>query len=129
MSPADPAALARAYTEAWNTGQPDAVASFFAPSGSIVINGGTPWQGRTGVAQMAQGFFDDIPDLALICDGVRHSGRHIVYLWTFTGTHNASQKPVRISGWEEWDLDGLGQIISSMGWFDGDDYAFQTTSD
>jgi hypothetical protein len=32
--------VARAYTAAWNTGSPDAVASFFVPEGQIIINDG-----------------------------------------------------------------------------------------
>ncbi len=119
--------LADAYTAAWNTGQPEAVAAFFSPDGSIVINGGTPWLGQDGVAQMAQGFFDDIPDLSLVNDGVRSSGGHVIYLWTFTGTHQGSGKSLRVSGWEEWTIDPAGQITSSRGWFDADDYADQTT--
>ena len=118
--------LADAYTAAWNTGQPEAVAAFFSKGGSIVINGGSPWQGQDGVAQMAQGFFNDIPDLGLVNDGVRFSGLHAIYLWTFIGMHKGSGKPVRVSGWEEWDIDPAGKIACSRGWFDADDYADQT---
>ena len=35
--------MAAAYTAAWNSGSPDAVASFYAPDGKIVINRGQPW--------------------------------------------------------------------------------------
>lgn len=62
------------YTNAWNSGSPDAVAEFFAPDGGIVINRGTSWEGRNGVAQMAAGFYADIPDLRLVCDGLRVAG-------------------------------------------------------
>ncbi len=74
------AKMAEAYTAAWNTGSPDAVAGFYAEDGSIVINRGTPWTGRAGIAAMAAGFFADVPDLALVCDGVRCAGDHVVYL-------------------------------------------------
>ena len=120
--------IAVAYTAAWNTGRPDAVAEFFAPSGCIVINGGSPWTGRAGVAEMASGFFADIPDLALVCDGVRAAGSHLLYLWTFTGTHAATQSSVKVAGWEEWDLDATGLVSISRGWFDADSYARQTTA-
>ena len=66
--------LAEGYTAAWNTGSPDAVATFYASDGGIVINRGAPWAGRAGVAQMAAGFFADVPDLSLVCDGVRCAG-------------------------------------------------------
>lgn len=119
-------ALAAAYTGAWNTGNPDAVAAFFAADGAIIINNGSPWQGRAGVAQMAAGFFADIPDLSLRCDAARGAGDHLVYVWTFTGTHSATGNAVSVAGWEEWDLDGNGLITLSRGWFDAADYARQT---
>jgi len=119
-------ALAVAYTAAWNTGRPEAVAEFFAPDGRIIINGGAPWMGRAGVAEMASGFFADVPDLSLACDGVRTAGIHVLYLWTFTGTHAATQNPLKVVGWEEWDLDDTGLVRLSRGWFDAEDYARQT---
>lgn len=119
-------ALAAAYTDAWNTGKPDAVAAFFAPDGAIIINKGSPWQGRAGVAQMAAGFFADIPDLSLRCDAARGAGDHLVYMWTFAGTHSATGNTVSVAGWEEWDLDANGLIRLSRGWFDAADYARQT---
>jgi uncharacterized protein (TIGR02246 family) len=119
--------LAAAYTNAWNTGSPDAVASFFAANGTIAINRGTPWTGRSGVAQMAAGFYADIPDLSLTCDGTRVAGDHVVYLWTFTGTHAGTKRRVSVSGWEEWDLDANRKVSSSLGWYDAEDYARQTT--
>ncbi|WP_292270619.1 hypothetical protein [Marivita sp.] len=36
-------AVAAAYTAAWNSGSAEAVASFYAETGGIVINLGTPW--------------------------------------------------------------------------------------
>ena len=120
--------LALAYTAAWNTGRPEAVAAFFVPDGAIIINRGEPWHGREGVAQMAAGFFADVPDLCLTCDGLRSAGDHVAYLWTFNGTHAGTGKPLTVTGWEEWDLDGEGRIRRSLGWFDGDDYARQAAS-
>ena len=120
--------LAAAYTAAWNTGRPEAVAAFFAAEGAITINDGIPWEGRDRVAQMAAGFYADIPDLNLVCDGLRTSGDHLVYLWTFTGTHAGTRKAVKVLGWEEWDVDAEGLIRLSRGWFDSEDYARQTQS-
>ena len=126
MSDFDLAALAAAYTAAWNSGQPEAVAGHYAESGQIIINGGDPWQGRAGVAAMAAGFLADIPDMVLRCDGVRAAGLTAIYLWTFTGTHAASGKPVAVAGWEAWELNEAGLISASRGWFDAEDYARQT---
>ncbi|MCB1019852.1 MAG: SgcJ/EcaC family oxidoreductase [Acidobacteria bacterium] len=119
------AALTEAYTQAWNSGSPDAVANFYAENGRISINGGEPWVGRARVAQMAAGFFADVPDLTLRCDGVRAAGAHVVYLWTFVGHHARTGNRLEISGWEEWDFDPNEKVLHSRGWFDADDYARQ----
>jgi hypothetical protein len=76
---------------------------------------------------MAAGFYADIPDLSLTCDGTRVAGDHVVYLWTFTGTHAATKRRVSVSGWEEWELDATRKVSSSLGWYDAEDYARQTT--
>jgi len=118
--------MADDYTAAWNSGSAQAVAEFYAKDGGIVINRGEPWQGRDRVAQMAAGFFSDVPDIKIVCDGVRCAGDHVVYLWTFTGTHAGSKRPLRVSGWEEWDLDADYKVKASRGWYDADDYTRQT---
>ena len=109
--------IAEAYTAAWNSGSPAAVAEFFAPGGRIVINRGRPWEGRAGVAAMAAGFYADVPDLHLTCDGLRSADDHVVYLWTYTGTDARTGQPVRVSGWEEWDVDLDLKVKSSRGWY------------
>jgi uncharacterized protein (TIGR02246 family) len=121
-------AIAAAYTAAWNTGRPRAVAEFFAPDGCIIINGGPPWKGRAGVAEMASGFFADVPDLALVCDSVRIAGNHVLYAWTFTGAHALTKNRLEVAGWEEWDLDAAGLVSLSRGWFDAEGYTRQTTA-
>jgi uncharacterized protein (TIGR02246 family) len=120
--------LASAYTAAWNSGSSEAVASFYAQHGQIVINRGNPWIGRKGVADMAAGFFADVPDLNLVCDAVRCAGNHVAYLWTFTGTHASTRNSLCVVGWEEWDLDTDQKIVASRGWYDADDYVRQTQS-
>jgi len=116
---------ARAYTEAWNSGDPDAVAAHYAETGAIVINGGAPWDGRARVAEMAAGFFADVPDLSLTCDDIRVAGAHAVYAWTFTGHDAGTGNPLTVRGWEEWDLDDDLKVTASRGWFDAEDYARQ----
>lgn len=117
--------IAAKYTEAWNSGRPDSVAAFFSPQGEISINGGEPWRGREGVVNMAAGFYTDVPDLRLVCDAVRASKDHAVYLWTFTGTHATTNRELDVSGWEEWDLDEAGLIERSRGNFDVEEYSRQ----
>lgn len=118
--------LAADYTAAWNTGRPEAVAGFFAETGGIVINRGPVWQGREGVAAMAAGFYADVPDLTLVCDGVKLAGSHMLYLWTFTGTHAGTGRALRITGWEEWELGEDLKVTASRGWFDPEEWARQT---
>ncbi len=49
--------LAAAYAEAWSSGSPEAVASFYAEDGRIIINRGEPWNGREAIARMAGGYW------------------------------------------------------------------------
>ncbi len=125
LDPKSVARLARDYTAAWNSRSPDNVASHFAENGEIVINRGEPWRGRSRVAEMAAGFFADVPDLALKCDEIRCAGSHAVYVWTFTGHAAQTGNPLEVRGWEEWDLDEHLKVRSSRGWYDADDYALQ----
>ncbi|MDE3200904.1 MAG: nuclear transport factor 2 family protein [Acidobacteriota bacterium] len=119
--------MAAGYTAAWNSKSPEAVASFYAPEGEIVINRGEPWRGRPRVEQMAAGFFADVPDLTLTCDEIRCAGSHVVYLWTFTGHDAKTGNPLSIHGWEEWDLNDDLKVVSSRGWFDAEDYVQQVS--
>lgn len=126
--PHDPSAIAeiaKNYTAAWNSGDPEAVASFYAEDGQIIINRGEPWLGRSRVRDMAAGFYADVPDLSLTCDHLRVAGDHVIYVWTFTGHDAGTKNPLRISGWEEWDIDADGKVAASLGWFDAADYARQ----
>lgn len=116
------AEIAAACTAAWNTGSPQAVAAFYAEGEEIVINRGEPWKGRSGVAEMAAGFYADLPDLKLVCDAVRPAGDRIVYLWTFTETYSGKGNPLSVRGWEERDLDADMKVKASRGWFDAADY-------
>ncbi len=125
LDPQAVAELARTYTAAWNSGSAERVASHYAEDGQIVINRGEPWQGRSRIADMATGFFTDVPDLDLSCDELRCAGSHVLYAWTFTGHDAKTGRPLRVRGWEEWDLDEDLQVQASRGWYDADDYARQ----
>ena len=125
FDPRNVARLAEAYTAAWNSGSPQNVAAHFAEDGEIVINRGTPWRGRSGVAEMAAGFFADVPDMKLTCDGIRDAGAHVVYLWTFTGHSASTGTALTVRGWEEWDVGDDLKVKASRGWYDSEDYARQ----
>ena len=114
--------LARRYTEAWNSKVPENVAAFHAAASRIIINRGDPSAGHEEIAAMAAGFYADVPDLTLTCDGVRGAGAHAVYMWTFTGHHAETGNPLHVEGWEEWELNDDMKVTSSLGWYDGEDY-------
>ena len=44
------------YTEAWNSGDPAAVASHFSAGGSLQVNDAAPAVGREAIAGVARGF-------------------------------------------------------------------------
>jgi hypothetical protein len=46
-------------------------------------------------------------------------------VWTFTGHHAKSDKPLKVSGWEEWELGDDLKVKASFGWYDADDYTRQ----
>ena len=125
IDPEDVAAMAASYTTAWNSKSPEAVASFYAPDGEIIIHRGDPWTGRARVRDMAAGFYADVPDLTLRCDDIRCSGNHAIYVWTFTGHDASTGNPLNIRGWEEWEIGDDLKVIASRGWFDAEDYARQ----
>ncbi len=119
---------ARAYTEAWNSHVPNAVASFYAEDGRIVMNDGEPSSGREQVAAMAGGFFEAFPDITIHMDDIRSSGTHAVYRWTLEG-HNTGPGGtgnfVKVSGWEYWRYTDDGLVAESLGHFDSEDYELQ----
>jgi len=119
------AAKATAYTNAWNSKDPATVAAHFAPDGQIAINRGDAMIGTAAIAEMVTGFHAEFPDLLLRCDLARSNGAHALYAWTLEGHHVDTKNPVKVSGWEEWDLNDDMLVVASAGWFDADDYQRQ----
>lgn len=119
------AKLVSAYVQAWNSGDPESVGSFFREDAVFIINRGEPWTGRSRVAEMAAGFFSDVPDLVLTSDGGRCAGSHAINVWTFTGHDSETGRPLEVKGWEEWEFDESGKIATAYGWYDAADYARQ----
>lgn len=117
--------LARDYALAWSSGEPEAVASFYAEDGEISINRGDVIKGRAAVAEMAAGFYAEFPDLEVRCDLMRKAGSHAVFIWTLEGHHYETKNHVVTGGWEEWELDEEMKVTSSKGWFDEREYQRQ----
>ncbi len=70
-TPADIENMAERYARAWSSHSPEAVASFYEVDGRITINDGKTTVGRTAIAEVAKGFYDKFPDLAVRLDKVR----------------------------------------------------------
>jgi uncharacterized protein (TIGR02246 family) len=117
--------FAARYTAAWSGGDPAGVAEFFAPGGSLTINGGPPAVGRSAIADAARSFMTAFPDLRVLMDDVRLSDAGVEFHWTLLGTNTGpggTGKPVRISGFELWQFDADGRIAESLGHFDQVEY-------
>lgn len=120
--------FAEAYTAAWNSGEPEQVASFYADDGVLVINGGEPSRNRAGIIEAARGFMVAFPDLHLDLGGVEEVAGRVRYHWTLSGTNTGpggTGRRVRISGFEDWLFNDSGLVQDSIGSFDAEDYARQ----
>jgi predicted ester cyclase len=83
---------------------------------------------RAAIAEAAQGFMTDFPDLKVFMDGLTVEAERIVYRWTLTGTNTGpggTGKRVQISGFEEWRIGADGLIAESRGHFDSAEYQHQ----
>jgi len=116
------------YAAAWCSQDPDSVAAFYSPAGSLAINGGTASVGRAAIAAAARSFMTDFPDLCVVMDKVLTRGECAEFHWTLTGTNTGpggKGQRVRISGFELWEIGGDGLIDASQGSFDAAEYQRQ----
>jgi len=128
LNPADIRTMAERYAKAWSSHSPDAVASFYEEDGRITINDGDPVVGRAAIADVAQGFYNEFPDLVVRLDEVRAAGNRAVFMWTLEGTNSGpggSGHAVKISGWEAWLLSDAVRVSVSDGRFDAVEYERQ----
>ena len=112
------------YADAWGSHDPAEVASFYAPAGTISINGGLP----TPMVEAANGFISAFPDIQVFMDDVVLHGEAVEFHWTFTGTNTGpggTGKCVRISGFEEWTFGEDGLVVESQGHYDQAEYERQ----
>ena len=80
--------FAARYTAAWCSQDAASVAAFFAPSGSLTINGGYPAVGRSAITEAAQGFMTAFPDLKVYMDDLLEQRGKVIYKWTLVGTNS-----------------------------------------
>ena len=119
--------FATRYTAAWNSQDPARVAAFFAPNGSLSVNGALS-VGRAAITEVAQGFMAAFPDMQLLMDGIVIHGDRAIFHWTFIGTNTAPRgtgRRVRFSGFEVWTFGADGLIAESQGQFDSADFERQ----
>ena len=120
--------FAARYTAAWCSQDPASVAAFFAPTGSLTINGGTPAVGPDDITEAARGFMTAFPDLVVSMDDLVAVGGSIHYKWTLEGTNTGpggTGNHVRISGYEEWRMGPDGLVAESLGHYDAAEYQRQ----
>jgi hypothetical protein len=120
--------FAARYTAAWCSQDPASVAAFFVPTGSLIINGGTPAVGRAAITEAARGFMTAFPDIVVSMDDLVEIGGVIHYQWTHEGTNTGpggTGNRVRISGYEEWRMGPDGLVAESMGHYDAAEYQRQ----
>ena len=120
--------FAQAYADAWCSQDPARVATYYAPEGSLTINGGVPAVGRDAITESAQGFMTALPDIQVMFDDLVLDDGRIEFRWTFTGTNTGpggTGNSVRVSGFEEWILAADGLIAESQGHFDQAEYERQ----
>ena len=120
--------FAKRYTAAWCSHDPASVAEFYSPHGSLAVNAGPPAIERIAIADVARSFMTAFPDLQVLLDDLILKGDKVEYHWTLIGTNSGpggTGNPVRISGFEVWQI-GPDELISrSHGYFDNDDYQRQ----
>jgi predicted ester cyclase len=116
------------YTAAWGSQNPERVAAFFSPDGSLRVNDDPAAVGRNAITQVAQSFMTAFPDLSVMMDDLLLRGDVVEYHWTLIGTNTGpggTGRRVRISGSETWRFGSDRLIASSQGSFDAPEYRRQ----
>lgn len=128
MKPADLEKFATDYAAAWSSQSPDALASFYAADGVLIVNGGEPAVGRAAVAAKARTFMEAFPDMVVSLDRLDERDHTVEFHWIWTGTNTGpggTGNAVRLKGYEEWTFSPEGLIARSDGHYDDVDYQRQ----
>jgi hypothetical protein len=128
MIPSKLQSFAQAYARAWCSDEPERVAAFFSPNGSLKVNDGAPAVGRAAIAGVAQSFMAAFPDIIVSFDGLERKGERVHFHWTLTGTNTGPGGTgtfVRVSGIEDWRFAADGLVAESLGHFDAAEYERQ----
>jgi len=120
--------FAKRYAKAWCSQNPEDVAVFFAEEGSLSVNDDAPAVGRAAITEVARGFMTAFPDMVVTMDELIRKPQAVEFHWTLTGANSGlggTGKRVRISGYEEWQINAAGFIAESRGHFDAAEYKRQ----
>lgn len=96
------------------------------------VNDDAPAVGREAIAEIAQRFMNDFPDMQVSLDDRTFRDGEVIYHWTLTGTNTGpggTGRTVRISGYEGWQIGVNGLIANSRGHFDSVEYRRQLEAD
>lgn len=113
------------YAHAWSSQEADSVASYFTRDGILRVNEGEPATGSKEIAQVAQGFMTDLPDMLVRYDSLVSKPNAVEFHWTLIATNTGpggTGNKVNVSGYEVWQLGKDGLIASSQGHFPSEEY-------
>jgi len=116
------------YTDAWNSKNPEEMASFYAEDGILTVNNGKPAVGRKQLESTAQSYMEAFPDIQLTMDSLTVGDGTYRYYWTFVGTNTGpggTGNKVNFSGFEEWTMNDKGLVQKSIGTYDAEVYQRQ----
>lgn len=117
--------LSRRYTQAWNSHDPERIAAQFTPDGRFIVEDGASYAGSASLANMAEEFLSELPDLKMHMTRLERDGDRVLYHWTISGTHAATGATVELTGVESWLLAQDGRIQESRETWDEADYRAQ----
>jgi uncharacterized protein (TIGR02246 family) len=120
--------FAARYAAAWSGQDPDTLASFYEPDGSLAVNAGEPARGRPAIAAKAAEFMTAFPDMIVKMDTVVRDNGDAIFHWTWTGTNTGpggTGRAVCLSGYEVWSFGSGGLIAQSQGHYDEAEYERQ----
>jgi steroid delta-isomerase-like uncharacterized protein len=120
--------FAARYAAAWSSRYPASVAAIYSDRGSLKVNDEMPSVGRPAIAATARRFMTAFPDMVVRLERVEEEKGLVVFHWILTGTNSGpggTDQVVRIRGYEEWMIDGSGQIEESTGHYDEAEYQRQ----
>lgn len=121
-------AFGQDYTKAWNSLDSEKVVSFYAEDGTLTINNGTPSAGRSQLTATVKSYMEAFPDIHLDMDSLVEDSGTYKYYWTFTGTNTGpggTGNKVKFSGFEQWTMNDVGLVQTSIGSYDAEDYNMQ----